>query len=406
MAQSEVENAVTENTQPVPATNALKSQPRKSILSRIWNGIFRSSNEDFEKRLQHLSKEEASVHARTKRRSETWRKLARALIIYPVICEVVAIVIAIMSTKTPDLTWQMRALRVLPVFALPGFSALLYSTCSGYFRMCERKDQKTLDKLRAERKAKIDELKERTNYYLTQQLIQRYDLDPAAKAAAASVLASKLGAESGLNFTIQDDAGIIQNQAKSHDVEVVPSAGLRNRKHLHGRSVSDGSISTEQLAENQDGSAALVNPQGGTRQQGYVVEHHQRGSASEGGWISRLAAMLVGEDPSQCYALICGNCHMHNGLARKEDFPYVTYYCPHCHVLNGSPQAGFGDIVAASGSSSLGTDRIEGKVGENQVPSSDAKNISNSEVVSKLANASVSETAKETEGTESRELAN
>lgn len=97
---------------------------------------------------------------------------------------------------------------------------------------------------------------------------------------------------------------------------------------------------------------------------------------------------------------------LHAGLARKEDFPYVTYYCPHCHVLNGSPQAGFGDIVAASGSSSLGTDRIEGKVGENQVPSSDAKNISNSEVVSKLANASVSETAKETEGTESRELAN
>jgi hypothetical protein len=36
----------------------------------------------------------------------------------------------------------------------------------------ERKDQKTLEKLRAERKAKIDELKERTNYYLTQQLIQ------------------------------------------------------------------------------------------------------------------------------------------------------------------------------------------------------------------------------------------
>lgn len=26
------------------------------------------------------------------------------------------------------------------------------------------------------------------------------------------------------------------------------------------------------------------------------------------------------------------------GLARKEDFPYVTYYCPHCHALNRSHQ--------------------------------------------------------------------
>lgn len=401
MAQSEVENVVTDNTQLSSTANALKSQSQKSILTRIWNGVFRSKNEDFEKRLEHLSKEEASVHARAKRRSETWRKLARALIIYPVIFEVVAIVIAIMSTKTPDLTWQMRALRVLPVFALPGFSALLYSTCSGYFRMCERKDQKTLDRLRAERRAKIDELKERTNYYMTQQLIQRYDLDPAAKAAAASVLASKLGAESGLNFTLQDDAGIIQNQAKSHDVEVVQSAGLRNRKPSHGRSISAGSISTEQLAEEQNASAVLVNSQDGARQQGYVVEHHQRGSAGDGGWISRLAAMLVGEDPSQCYALICGNCHMHNGLARKEDFPYITYYCPHCNALNGSRQAGVGDMVAGSGSSSLGTDGSESKVGAKKGPSSDAENIVNSEVISELVKASVSETAKKTEGTES-----
>lgn len=26
------------------------------------------------------------------------------------------------------------------------------------------------------------------------------------------------------------------------------------------------------------------------------------------------------------------------GLARKEDFPYITYYCPHCHALNKSQQ--------------------------------------------------------------------
>nr|AFK47646.1 unknown [Lotus japonicus] len=25
---------------------------------------------------------------------------------------------------------------------------------------------------------------------------------------------------------------------------------------------------------------------------------------------------------------------MHNGLAQKEDFPFITYYCPHCHALN------------------------------------------------------------------------
>lgn len=36
----------------------------------------------------------------------------------------------------------------------------------------DNRDQHTLEKLRTERQAKIDELKERTNYYMTQQLIQ------------------------------------------------------------------------------------------------------------------------------------------------------------------------------------------------------------------------------------------
>ena len=27
------------------------------------------------------------------------------------------------------------------------------------------------------------------------------------------------------------------------------------------------------------------------------------------------------------------------GLVRKEEFPYITYYCPHCNALNRPKQA-------------------------------------------------------------------
>lgn len=36
----------------------------------------------------------------------------------------------------------------------------------------ERRDQERLEWLKAERQEKINELKEKTNYYITQQLIQ------------------------------------------------------------------------------------------------------------------------------------------------------------------------------------------------------------------------------------------
>ncbi|KAM0040125.1 putative Lunapark domain-containing protein [Helianthus debilis subsp. tardiflorus] len=35
--------------------------------------------------------------------------------------------------------------------------------------------------------------------------------------------------------------------------------------------------------------------------------------------------------PAQSYALIYENCRMHNG---KEEFLFITYYCPHCYALN------------------------------------------------------------------------
>lgn len=131
---------------------------------------------------------------------------------------------AILSTRSSELPWQIRALRVLPVFALPALVTLLYSTCASYNRMSkappvvnsaipllgstwtvsyqlsyllgvcfdthmtlsgngfylwyisylagERKDHERLERLKAERQEKINELKEKTNYYITQQLIQ------------------------------------------------------------------------------------------------------------------------------------------------------------------------------------------------------------------------------------------
>ncbi|TVU02597.1 hypothetical protein EJB05_51888 [Eragrostis curvula] len=308
------------------------------VLGRVWRALF-GGREDFEKRLQYLSKEEAAVHARMRRRTQFSRRAVRNLIVLSVLAEVLAIAYAIMMTRDEDLTWQMRAFRVLPMFVLPAVSSVIYSTVVNFTRMLERKDQKTLEKLRAERKAKIDELKERTNYYLTQQLIQKYDLDPAAKAAAASVLASKLGEESGLKVHVGEEPKLDAAVARSNDVEILPSDGLRNRKQPNARGSRTGST----MAGHNPAQGAESSPPASAGLEGapppMVVEHHQGSGASDGGWIAKIAALLVGEDPSQSYALICGNCHMHNGLARKEDYPHITYYCPHCHALNTSKQS-------------------------------------------------------------------
>lgn len=310
---------------------------QKGFFSRIWNRLFRLHDDDFEKRLQHISKEEASVLARMNKRSQSWRRMTRNLILFSVIFEVIAVGYAVMTTRSVDLNWKMRASRILPMFLLPALSSLAYSGLVSFSRMCDRRDQKTLERLQAERQEKIDELKEKTNYYITQQLIQKYDSDPAAKAAAATVLASKLGADSGLKLYVEDEPNLHGPTGKSSDIEPAQCKGLRSRKQLHPKTVSAGNTVVEQTDERMLENSGITGPNSYLNNNQLVVGHHQPGlSTSGGGWIGRFAALLVGEDSTQSYALICGNCYMHNGLARKEDFSNITYYCPHCNALNKS----------------------------------------------------------------------
>ncbi|KAK9946163.1 hypothetical protein M0R45_011639 [Rubus argutus] len=326
---------------------------RKGFFSRMFTGIFRH-RDDFEKRLQYLSKEEITVVNRINRRALTRRGVTRNLIAFSIIFEVIAIGYAIATTRSTDLDWKMRTFRILPMFLLPALSSLTYSAFVNFTRMRDRKDNKTLERLRAEKQAKIDELKEKTNYYSTQQLIQKYDADPAAKAAAATVLASKLGADSGLRFHVRDESKSIAPTGRSKDVELVQSGELRNRKPVHTRSRSTESAPLLYSEEETPHSDWSEGPQ--TAEHSQLVVAHQNPQAyatQDGGWIARIAALLVGEDPTQSYALICGNCHMHNGLAKKEDFAYITYYCPHCHALN-RPKHLEGD-VSGSGSHTSGS---------------------------------------------------
>lgn len=44
---------------------------------------------------------------------------------------------AIMTTRSADLNWQMRAIRVLPMFLLPALSAVAYNSFVSFIRMCK-----------------------------------------------------------------------------------------------------------------------------------------------------------------------------------------------------------------------------------------------------------------------------
>lgn len=152
--------------------------------------------------------------------------------------------------------------------------------------------------------------------------LQKYDLDPSAKAAAASVLLSKLGGDSGLNIAVGDEPTIKATQVDQRGVEPIQSSGLRNRKKSHARNIgTKSSVIPESSCATPD-ELAIVGHSIPSQTQ-LVVEHYKGSVCGGGGWFARTVSLLVGEDTSESCALICGNCHRHNGTYKRcsRSFP-------------------------------------------------------------------------------------
>lgn len=125
--------------------------------------------------------------------------------------------------------------------------------------------------------------------------MQRYDPDPAAKAAAATVLASKLGADSGLKVYVGDEDKLNSATRMSNDVEFVQASGLRNRKPGHTRSSSAGS---SPVLHRDEGMLCSAQSEGlqTAQEKPLVVEHQNpQGSAlHEGGMDCSISCITCG----------------------------------------------------------------------------------------------------------------
>ncbi|KAF4520628.1 hypothetical protein B566_EDAN007494 [Ephemera danica] len=68
--------------------------------------------------------------------------------------------------------------------------------------------------------------------------------------------------------------------------------------------------------------------------------------------MDRLVEFIVGDGPSNRYALVCRQCASHNGMALQEEFEYLAFRCCYCFTWNPArkqrPQAPLLPTAASS----------------------------------------------------------
>ena len=50
--------------------------------------------------------------------------------------------------------------------------------------------------------------------------------------------------------------------------------------------------------------------------------------------LIQVVEYLVGDGPNNRYALVCQECHSHNGMALRDEFEYISFRCAYCFQFN------------------------------------------------------------------------
>lgn len=208
-----------------------------------------------------------------------------------------------------------KALMALPVIIGPIVILFTRRIVQMWYKRKGDAEEGTLKKLLKEQRDKIEEIKKKTNYYTTRNLLEKYDDSARKEDPNASLRKRAVGAPGiGSGTPIRNPnpyATPIRNPQQGAQGQVVPaSAG--------GPSV--GPILPPQFSP--------------VPQQPMAPPQRQ--------WFDKVADAILGDDDASSgsahsrYALICEQCFSHNGLVREGDWENIQYVCPKCGHFNAS----------------------------------------------------------------------
>ncbi|KAL7416297.1 hypothetical protein BDY24DRAFT_379153 [Mrakia frigida] len=224
----------------------------------------------------------------------------------------------------------------------------------------ETHEEKQLRDLRIKQRTTIEDIKKKTNYYTTKNLLERYDDGPGAGKGPQQQQPVPANPQepSSLRrraFPVPPD---VRQRAISTPSSPAgsPSPAPRNQSNPSsplapgplggGTPHPPGSMVQQQQQQNP--STPFNNPQ---QQQfpssPFAPQPIAPPTPPVKQWYDRLADAVLGEDPSTSraggnfskFALVCEKCFAWNGLVEEKQWSEMQYICPKCSHFNPSPNS-------------------------------------------------------------------
>ncbi|KAG0142435.1 hypothetical protein CROQUDRAFT_662511 [Cronartium quercuum f. sp. fusiforme G11] len=206
-----------------------------------------------------------------------------------------------------------QILELVPIVLVPIGLMFARQLCQSWYTRKHETEKVQLRQLQKQLREKVEELKKKTSYYTTRELLERYD-------------------DQLKTFTVRNDASI--RTAVNRSPSISTPNTLRQRPPPSSTSpnpqlTTSISLNSMNAPQSNTGKPRNSNP----------AQLVSSPAGSNRGWADRFAEALLGDDeakPETKYALICLKCFNHNGLVRQEELDTIQYVCPRCGTFNPS----------------------------------------------------------------------
>ncbi|XP_025832690.1 endoplasmic reticulum junction formation protein lunapark-B isoform X2 [Agrilus planipennis] len=237
-----------------------------------------------------------------------------------------------------------RLYYIMPLIVAPVIIIVLKRTMAWYFNKKITKAQTKLSKLQEEKKRLIDKVMETETYKVAKQILDKYAPDQNKKPPIATSLTP---------YT--PSAGLRQrNLPKDATPAVTPGKPLQPFKQTASRGSAPSIFSTPVIRPNISRTSVPTLPNLNPKQgPPFAVPPPQTPSnvlatipptptaptpksilPRDRSVFDKMVDYLVGDGPSNRYALICQHCYSHNGMALKEEAKYTSFRCCYCYAFN------------------------------------------------------------------------
>ncbi|XP_014276192.1 endoplasmic reticulum junction formation protein lunapark-A isoform X2 [Halyomorpha halys] len=253
------------------------------------------------------------------------------LIIYSVLLYVIAAALFYFCFFPASLT--DRIFYMIPLLMFPLLIVLLKKFITWYYKREIIHNKDKLSDLKAKKKKILEDVMNTETYKVAKEILEKYAPEQLKKSGPEPTVKPLSSSGTNLKVPVPKDSNNIpsgppppQQQLQVAKLPALPAPQPSGFSPVHQKTVSP------MILHRRQSSPQRMSLLEGSPQRRLVRPIIPR----ERNWIDRVIESIVGDGPSNRYALICKNCSSHNGMALREEFEYLAFRCAYCGFPNPS----------------------------------------------------------------------